>query len=1198
MAALFLPGRLLGQAQDEFQLFVSNVWVANAAFCVGPTDPPDRPDRAGHYLCAGPPRASSPENGNISNHPHIEFDEDPGPSNSAGGYCATREQFGIYPPGTKAHNICNKALFMCAQMGYTNTLPDSVGIDFIQFDVFKFSKDCSNPLDTGKCAPLRTFFVDNPGSVPNDPPVGVFPSTFTALIQGATVFGECNVFPSTMTNSGGLLPAGRHGTCGYCVRWEGFYNILGEFGKTNGQYGFRATIETNRQVGGANVKITNTRGYPSGTTKAADCFWPTPDDGAGGCASSLADNNPVVSQFPIVVDVTNVHAISSTVTVVGRITGVAAQPYNLTYRLSKDATMYLTVNSDNGGSLIRSVVPGLPRVGEGTPDGNLQNGDFWDGRADNGGMMPPGLYLAGFRAFAHDQYGPDLSIPTTRQIHLDPLQITDIQTQPLLSLSTSLAILTYTLTEPATVYVEIYSPGTQFAKVTGAAGDPPCAVGTFPLNSVNQACLDSTTIETRPKNLNPRLGGEPVSPIRIISEQKEARKAVVSFWDGRDAAGNVVPDGDYVFAIYAALPSANGFPFGGNPNHRRIWTSVAKTGFLPVARGMITISQIGYSPTVVGSTPPVSGLNPFRFSYFLSREGTVTFRILNVSGTQTVRTLVSRKVRPGNFQNLEVWDDLVGDDGLVPAPGNYLAELAVEDPFYPAKVTTTTVLFPINLHRLVDVQVSPLLTDTTDFVEIRYQLSQGMLVAWNLYPPGTVITGSWPPCGLLRPGVCAQTTLGAGGPAVGPIKTVFGMRPGRLLITDAWDGKNNNGLFVQDGEYVYTLIAQSTHTHAVAPFFVPDRIQGVLTVARGDIRVPDFRIIPTVPELFNSSETVNLPPYSLEYNVTRQSSVTIRILSTTVPPQVVRTILSGAVRDPDLAQREFWDGRDDRGNFVSAGFYVVQVFAEDVNFILSSGTLVQQTVSVEPLRIYDIAVNCDVPGLDPVQLGEGRICYQISEPMKVSVKVYRPGTSFDANGNPLPPDSRSLVFRSVGIRPDRQQIAEPWDGSDLQRTIAPDGTYAFRILASTDQSAIDSITGDPRPGAQLAIDQPILNLPFVRSASPDVDPKQDFEDSTIAYPNPATGPKVTFKIYVPFESKVFLDLYNLAGDLVRTVDLGLHSGAAAGGNCGGTYACFDWYKDNAAGRKVAHGVYFAVVREEEVTGGRNVLQTVKKILIP
>ncbi len=71
------------------------------------------------------------------------------------------------------------------------------------------------------------------------------------------------------------------------------------------------------------------------------------------------------------------------------------------------------------------------------------------------------------------------------QLALDPLQITDIRVQPLLGGSTSLAVLSYQLTEPATVYIDIYPPGTIFC--SDSSGNPA-------LNDVNNIVTDNPAL--------------------------------------------------------------------------------------------------------------------------------------------------------------------------------------------------------------------------------------------------------------------------------------------------------------------------------------------------------------------------------------------------------------------------------------------------------------------------------------------------------------------------------------------------------------------------------------------------------------------------------------------------------------------------------------------------------------------------------
>jgi hypothetical protein len=75
---------------------------------------------------------------------------------------------------------------------------------------------------------------------------------------------------------------------------------------------------------------------------------------------------------------------------------------------------------------------------------------------------------------------------------------------------------------------------------------------------------------------------------------------------------------------------------------------------------------------------------------------------------------------------------------------------------------------------------------------------------------------------------------------------------------------------------------------------------------------------------------------------------------------------------------------------------------------------------------------------------------------------------------------------------------------------------------------------------------------------------------------------------------VSLRLYTIAGELVLDRDLGERAPSfTASGSLS-----YTWNRSNQAGRAVARGLYYAVVRAEETLGGKNVIQTVKKVLIP
>ncbi len=1189
-AAVFLSLLAPSAARAQsLQISINDTFVASpfaaTSVCNGAGTPPQ-------YLCK---ITNTPNDGsNISNDPEIQFTQDGSLRCNVLTYAANGNVSGAYtntvsggastaignPTGSVGYNVCNDQVFLCAQValsppGIVGTT--GVALDSVEFEVFRFI-DGANPLDPASTPPLKTFFIPNPGTAYSTDP------------------NVCNSYTCDLPSL----------TQGYCVMWDGSQDIQGTSGKINGQYGFRVTVQTNQVGQSGNITITQVVAYPANTTTDSNGF-------------SVAQKN-------ILLDVNDVHVIHSTPTVVGQITGVSVEPYNFTYRLSKDATMYINVlQSISPFANIRSVVPGLPKTGEGslatTAATPLVNGDSWDGRDNYGNILLPGSYLVVFQDNSADQYSPglgnaadsgvsDLSLATTVQISLDPLQITDIRVQPLLGGSTSLAVLSYMLTESATVFIDVYPPGTQFCN--DGNGIPA-------LSDVNSPATDGTAGLTPPKYFEASTGGctagtgigpaagAGVSPIRSIQQVQPARTPVISFWDGRDLNGNLMSDGDYVFVIYAALPSQAGNAYRGNGGDKRVWTSLGKNGFISVVRGLVGVTQITPTSTVIGSSPAIAGLNPFTFRYQLSRDAIVSMKVFDSSGSKLIKTVVNQETRPGLFNNVETWSDGTDDHGLAVASGTYLVQLTATDASFPANVSTTTALFPVDLFRVTDVSLTPLLSGASDNVTLSYQLSQPMFIAWNIYPAGSVIAGStttWPPCpGQSPPMACTSSSvLAPNGVQVAPIVTFQGMRAGRLKITESWDGRDINGLYIPDGSYIYTLTAQSTVTPEGAPgtppFFASDRVEGAITVARGAIYFTSFNVTPDVPQLFNSSNTITLDPFTISYVLTRQSSVTIQILNTSVPPTVMRTVVAGAVRQNGLLLTDVWDGRDNNGNYLPYAYggtpYVVQVVAVDVAANLLNPSTAQQTVLYDPLRIYDLAVTPDT--------GNGAtISYQVSEPMKVAVKIYQPGTSFDILGNPSPPDSVSLVRRIVGIRPSRTAIQDVWDGRDFRLAAVPDGTYKFLIVGSTDAAAIDSITGNIVVPGELADDRLTDDLPVTTNGSGALaNPQAYLETNSFVYPNPVAGPSATFCIATPYHARVLLNLYTIAGQLVLSHDFGDQAATyqnPLSQSCNGLIP-FVWNKVNQSGRTIARGLYYAVIRIEETEGGTNVLQTVKKVLVP
>lgn len=705
-----------------------------------------------------------------------------------------------YPATTQANNYPNHCLALCMNVVCTNkpmsqsTYSIAFPLQNINFDIVKYynGKNIYNAEETPAIRTIALYPDTESGNAkcgsyhcPGAADSGyVCPAPEYELVNGTCYkFGTSTTTASSNCGVGvDLEDACPNKTCPwvifnndgtrsnqeipFCAAWDGSYEIAGEFGKSNGNFAFRATVATDfpgDNIITDKIEFNSTIAYPG------------------------------ENQIPIQVDVTNVHTVRSTPTVVGNITAVSAQPYTFAYRLSKDSDVRIAIldasNGDNieyGASndgdpitgatqIVRTLVDWQPRVGEGMKgtdkDTQIVEFDSWDGRNDNGLLLPAGNYIAAIQAKAQDEWpGVDFSRAVTRQVSLDPLKLTDIVATGLNKKSTAYASINYVPTEASKVYWEIYTPGTSFNKADSSGAmltDSSKPTGTGPTPVGGTLVYRSEEDRTARMNFTSKwdgLCGVAAGCTRTYAQNEtksDGTKCDTATCTETFAYGAPMPDGNYVYVLWAEIPyngkyvnavGGNGTPAftaGGTCSgsgleiNNQCFTGVKtlnySTGQIAVERGMVDITIQPVSYATVGSSPTAYGLDPFIFKYSIVRDATVIARVENSAGVP-VKHLTPEEGITQVAQQLNTlsWDGR-DDQGRMVTPGTYMFTVQTKDAMFPAVTNKASAVFPVDMYRVVDVSTTDVYGDSEAKATISYYLSKAMNVQVNIYNKDVVI---------------------------------------------------------------------------------------------------------------------------------------------------------------------------------------------------------------------------------------------------------------------------------------------------------------------------------------------------------------------------------------------------------------------------------------------------------------------------
>lgn len=441
-----------------------------------------------------------------------------------------------------------------------------------------------------------------------------------------------------------------------------------------------------------------------------------------------------------------------------------------------------------------------------------------------------------------------------------------------------------------------------------------------------------------------------------------------------------------------------------------------------------------------------------------------------------------------------------------------------------------------------------------------------------------------------------------------------------------------------------------------------DQPTGYITIARGPVYFTKIQITPSSPKLVYSSETIQIPTYEVAFSVTRTASIQIQIVSLSdgactgingsgkgaICRVLTKTTTNNysTVYDGNIENKLYWDGKDEQGNYVKSDAYQVRFIAEPYPKAEGvSQTIESRVINVDNFQIFD-RYTTDVTRDNG---SVGTFAYQVSVPMKVAIQIFKPGTMTsgsadgtlidpaDPNGPTIGENSidKVLVKAIIGVSPHLIPIERVWDGTDYRGQQVPDGIYPFRYVSVLDSYDMDSVNGSIRiendqseVTTKVADWDKYANLESIMVVNgdswyADLDWKSD--KVTMFYPNPLRQSYGQFEITkVPAPGTVSIKIYNIAGDLVRDggyecmnargvtssleqinnsggidPDWTTNTGGVGEVVGGGNFALrCKWDRTNNHGRKVARGLYYAIMELSPTRGNAVKSQKVIKILIP
>ena len=256
--------------------------------------------------------------------------------------------------------------------------------------------------------------------------------------------------------------------------------------------------------------------------------------------------------------------------------------------------------------------------------------------------------------------------------------------------------------------------------------------------------------------------------------------------------------------------------------------------------------------------------------------------------------------------------------------------------------------------------------------------------------------------------------------------------PQTQKIQVQWDGRQDNGSFVKNGQYKLVIKAGRQEK----------------SIMIGVDKKPSLTNVKIAPNPFSPDGNGVNDATTISYNLSENSYVTVEIYQ--------QDTLVGKLTD-NLFQTygsysHIWDGKDGQGANLAGGQYTVKISAK-----AETGNIADPvSLGVFLSYISNVSISCDK--INPYLSQTTKITYNAGVDSILSIKIYNSKHSL----------VRNLILNESRVSGDH---SETWDGKDDSGNIVSDGAYYFIIEDSS--SGSPAIVYDPRGTGERDISRSI-----------------------------------------------------------------------------------------------------------------------------